>query len=226
MTARMGVIFDVDGVLVDSYDAHYQSWILLGREQGFGMSEEQFVATFGRTSREVIRECWPHLATSDEQVKQLDDRKEELYREILRQDVPAMDGVHELIDALSAANFALAVGSSGPPPNVDLTLEKLDRRDSFQAVVTGMDVQFGKPDPQVFLLGAQRLGLLPQQCLVIEDAPAGVQAAHAGGMVCIGLASRGRNPHDLLEADYQVASLRDIDPDLVARLISAGRADG
>ncbi len=218
----LGVIFDVDGVLVDSYDAHYESWLLLGRERGFTMSPEQFVTTFGRTSREVIRDCWPQLATSDEAVRELDERKEALYRDILRQNFPAMDGARELIDALAAAGFALAVGSSGPPPNVTLTLEQLGRQDKFQAVVTGQDVKFGKPNPQVFEIGAERLGLQPSHCLVIEDAPAGVEAAHAGGFVCLGLMSKGRNEDQLREADHVVSSLREVTPDLIARMIESG----
>ena len=218
----LGVIFDVDGVLVDSYDAHYESWLLLGRERGFTMSPEQFVTTFGRTSREVIRDCWPQLATSDEAVREMDERKEALYRDILRQNFPAMDGARELIDALAAAGFTLAVGSSGPPPNVTLTLEQLGRLDKFQAVVTGQDVKFGKPNPQVFEIGAERLGLPPSHCLVIEDAPAGVEAAHAGGFVCLGLMSKGRNEDQLREADHVVSSLREVTPDLIARMIESG----
>ena len=218
----LGVIFDVDGVLVDSYDAHYESWLLLGRERGFTMSPEQFVTTFGRTSREVIRDCWPQLATSDEAVREMDERKEALYRDILRQNFPAMDGARELIDALAAAGFTLAVGSSGPPPNVTLTLEQLGRLDKFQAVVTGQDVKFGKPNPQVFEIGAERLGLPPSHCLVIEDAPAGVEAAHAGGFVCLGLMSKGRNEDQLREADHVVSSLREVTPDLIARMFESG----
>jgi beta-phosphoglucomutase len=222
MSRTLGVIFDVDGVLVDSYDAHYESWKMLGRERGFEMTEEQFVRTFGRTSREVIRDCWPHLATSDEAVKELDDRKEALYRDILRDNFPAMDGARELIDALAAAGFRLGVGSSGPPPNVELTLEQLGRKEAFAAVVTGQDVKFGKPNPQVFLIGAERLGLPPSQCLVVEDAPAGVQAAHAGGFVCLGLISKGRNEGQLAEAERTVRSLREASPGLIRELIERG----
>jgi beta-phosphoglucomutase len=222
MPDQLGVIFDVDGVLVDSYDAHYKSWQMLARERGFEMTEEQFVRTFGRTSREVIRKCWPPLATSDEAVKELDERKEALYRELLRQNFSAMDGARELIDALSATGFALAVGSSGPPSNVELTLEQLGRRDSFRAVVTGQDVKFGKPNPQVFQIGAERLGLPPSQCLVVEDAPAGVAAAHAGGFVCLGLLSKGGRGDQLNQAERVVHTLRDVTPDLVAELIQQG----
>src|SRR5687768_3770009 len=100
MAAQFGVIFDMDGVLVDSYEAHFESWRRLGAEAGFEISERQFIASFGRTSREVIAEFWPHLATSPERIAALDQRKEELFREILAADFPAMDGAAELIDAL------------------------------------------------------------------------------------------------------------------------------
>jgi beta-phosphoglucomutase len=216
-----GVIFDVDGVLVDSSRAHFESWRRLGRELGFAMSEDQFVATFGRTSREIIREFWPGLATSDEKVRQLDDRKEALFREIIDADFPAMDGAVGLIDALSAAGFRLAVGSSGPPENVSLVLEKLGRREKFVSVVTGRDVTRGKPDPQVFQLAAERLGLAPARCVVVEDAPAGVAAAKAAGARCLGLASAGRDSAALSAADRVVQCLREVSADEVRRLLEA-----
>ena len=87
-----GVIYDMDGVLIDSYAAHYESWQRLGAEAGFSMSEEQFVRTFGRTSREIIADFWPERATSAAAVAALDDRKEALFREILTARFPAMDG--------------------------------------------------------------------------------------------------------------------------------------
>jgi beta-phosphoglucomutase len=219
MAERFGVIFDMDGVLVDSYAAHFESWRRLGAEVGFEMSEPQFVASFGRTSREAIAEFWPHLATTPERTAALDRRKEELFREILAADFPAMDGARELIDELHAAGFALALGSSGPPANVALVMEKLGRQEKFAAVVTGMDVTRGKPDPQVFLLAAERIGLAPPRCLVIEDAAAGVAAAKAAGMKCVGLASPGRDPAAVARADRVVASLRDIAVSEVLRLL-------
>jgi beta-phosphoglucomutase len=218
--ADSGVIFDMDGVLVDSYAAHWESWRQLGQTAGFDMTEAQFVATFGRTSREIIAEFWPHLATTRAQVAALDQQKEELFRAILAADFPAMDGAVELVDALHAAGFALAVGSSGPPENVALVLDKLKRQKKFAAVVTGMDVTRGKPNPQVFQLAVQQIGLAASRCLVIEDAPSGVAAAKAAGMKCIGLASTGRDPRSLRQADRVVSSLREVSADGIARIIA------
>jgi beta-phosphoglucomutase len=230
MTVELGVIFDMDGVLVDSSQAHFDSWQALGhetgghetggQETGIALTREQFVATFGRTSREILRQFWPHVATSDAAVAELDSRKEAIFRELLARDFPAMDGAVELIDALAAERFALAIGSSGPPENVALVLDKLGRREAFRGIVTGMDVSRGKPDPQVFLLAAERIGLPPDRCVVIEDAPAGVAAAKAAGAKCIGLASLGRDPQTLAQADWVVRSLREISPAHISRLIA------
>jgi beta-phosphoglucomutase len=216
--ADLGVIFDIDGVLVASYQPHFESWRAITRELGSEMTEAQFVETFGWTSREIIRHFWPQLASSPAEVARIDQRKEALYRELIRAHFPPMDGAVELIDALAADGFRLAVGSSGPRENVELTVEKLGRRGKFQAAISGSDVTRGKPDPQIFQLAAQRLNLPPEHCLVIEDAPAGVAAAKAAGAKCLGLA--GGPPRDLSAADLVVHSLREVDSGLVKRLLS------
>jgi beta-phosphoglucomutase len=214
----LGVIFDIDGVLVASYQPHFDSWRAVTRELGAEMTEEQFVETFGWTSREIIAHFWPHLARSPEEIARIDRRKEALYRELISAKFPPMDGAIELIDALAAAGFRLAVGSSGPRENVELTLEKLGRRSMFQAAISGSDVTRGKPDPQIFQLAAEKLGLSPARCLVIEDATAGVAAAKAAGCRCLGLASGP--PRDLSAADLVVHSLREVDVELVRQLLT------
>lgn len=211
------VIFDVDGVLVDSYQPHYESWRILGEEQGLKITEAMFRETFGRTSRDIIRHWWGQ-AISDAQAREMDERKEALYREVVEQDFPAMDGAAALIDALRSAGFLLAVGSSGPKVNVDLVLRKLGKAESFGAKITGQDVTRGKPDPQVFQLAAQRLGVSPACCVVVEDAPAGVQAAKRAGMTAIALL--GTAPAEQLSAaDRIVASLRELSPASIKSMI-------
>lgn len=214
-----GAIFDVDGVLVDSYQAHFEGWVRAGHKWGFTITEETFARTFGRTSREVIVDTFQMTWFNDEQIKQLDAEKEALYREIIAETFPAMDGAIDLLDALAGAGFRLAVGSSGPPPNVDVVVDHLNRRSLFGKIVTGVDVQRGKPDPQVFLLGAQGIGLPPHRCVVIEDAAAGVAAAHNAGMKAIGFVSTGRTRDELHEADLIIHSLRELSPRRLQDLI-------
>ncbi len=129
---KLGVIFDMDGVLVDSYQAHFVSWSRLYDELGVPYSETDFAADFGRTSRDILRRRFGEDFPLEE-IRKLDERKEALFREVLQDSFPTMDGAVELIDSLAADGFLMAVGSSGPPENIALCLEKLGRRDAFAA---------------------------------------------------------------------------------------------
>jgi beta-phosphoglucomutase len=219
MNDKLAVIFDMDGVLVDSYRAHLKSWQRVGAEEGRHVTEEEFAAQFGRTSREIIAGTWGDGRYSDDDIARIDDRKEAAFREILAADFPPMPGVQELLDSLHSAGFALGVGSSGPPENVDLVLDCLGNRTRWGAVVTATDVTRGKPDPQVFLIAAQRMGVSPSRCAVVEDAPAGIQAAKAAGMASIGMASTGRSREILSEADLVVDSLGQLSPAAIRDLV-------
>lgn len=214
-----GVIFDMDGVLVDSYRAHYDSWRMMCGERDLVMDEHDFARTFGRTSREVIRQLWGDRITDDRAIAELDARKEALFRDLLRRDFPAMSGAVALIDRLHQAGFRLALGSSAPRENVQVVLDQLDRHEVFPVAITGDDVTRGKPDPQVFLLAAQRLGLSADRCVVIEDAPLGITAAHAAGMRCVGFVSSGRTADALCEADLVIDRLETLDVAAVQRLL-------
>ena len=219
------VIFDMDGVLVDSYHAHFESWQRVAVEQGVPYTEKDFAWSFGRTSREIIRGTWGRPDYTDEEIRAIDVRKEALFREIVGRDFPAMDGARELVDAVRAAGFRVAVGSSAPPENVALVLERLGGRQLFDAVVNGMDVQRGKPDPQVFLLAAERAGATPPDCVVVEDARPGIEAARRAGMASVALVSTGRREDDFRDAhpDLVVRSLRELTPATLADLMARHR---
>ena len=212
------VIFDMDGVLVDSYQAHFESWRQTARKHGANMTQQQFAETFGRTTREIISALWSDSVAED-QIPQWDDEKELAYRAILDADFPEMNGAHQLLTALDASGFKLAVGSSGPPENVQLVLDHLGG-DLFSAIVTGRDVTRGKPDPEVFLNAAAKLQIAPERCVVVEDAPAGIQAARNAGMTAIALT--GTAPKDQLaaQAHMVVDSLTELTPEIIATLIN------
>jgi beta-phosphoglucomutase len=215
------VIFDVDGVLVDSYRAHFESWRRLAQEmeETVDFTEEHFAATFGRRSAEIIRETLlGGRAASDEELKRLDDRKEALYREIISENFPAMDGAKELVERLREAAVRVAVGSSGPPENVRLVLERVGIAQKVDAMITGHDVAKGKPHPEVFLKAATALGEPAECCVVVEDAPAGIEAAHRAGMACVGLASTGRTRADLQAAELVADRLDEIEVAAVQEL--------
>jgi len=214
------VIFDVDGVLVDSYRAHFEAWRAMGRELGQDLTQERFAASFGRRNAELMHELWGG-AVPEDRFDWWGDWKEAAYREILMRDFPAMDGALDLIAALKAAGFRLAVGSSGPPENVAAALEGLDREGTFDVKVDGSEVTRGKPHPEVFLKAAEKLGLEPARCAVVEDAPAGVEAAERAGMAPIGLTGTAPRERLTRHAVLVVDSLRELSPARIAELIDA-----
>lgn len=214
------VIFDMDGVLIDSYQPHFLSWRRMAAEHGIDMTEREFATTFGRTSRDIISHFWADAARlSDERIAAMDRRKEELYRQIIRAAFPAMDGARELVAALREAGFRLAIGSSGPPENVRVALDGLGQAALFDATVNGMDVSRGKPDPQVFLIAAKKLGVPPTRCAVVEDAPAGLKAAQAAGMTAIALTGTASRAVLTPLANRVFDSLRELSPTVMAELI-------
>lgn len=214
-----GVIFDMDGVLVDSYAAHLKSWQLLAQEIGVAVTKDQFAETFGRTSRDIIEALFD--VSESKTIRRYDARKEALYRDLIRGQVPAMPGAKDLVRELYTAGFRLAVGSSGPPENIALVSTEMGLDRYITVQVTGADVERGKPDPQVFLLASERMGILSQQCIVIEDAPSGIEAAHRAGMHCIALAS-SHEAKALSQADEVVQRLDEINVDLIDALLSHG----
>jgi beta-phosphoglucomutase len=215
-------IFDMDGVLVDSYHAHFESWQRVAAEQGVTYTEKQFAWSFGRTSREIIRGTWERGELDEATIAAIDARKEALFREIIGRSFPVMDGARELLDALRTAGFRIAVGSSAPPENVALVLDRFGGPVRFDGVVNGMDVHRGKPDPEVFLLAAERAGASPGNCVVIEDARPGIEAARRAGMASVALVSTGRSEDDFrpVHPDLVVHSLRELDPAMLGHLIS------
>lgn len=216
---QLAVIFDMDGVLVDSYHAHFESWKRFYGELGIEYSEEQFASDFGRTSRDILRRTMGD-DLREEQVVAWDGHKEALYRELISENFPAMDGAGELIEGLAEEGFRLAVGSSGPPENVALVIEKLAGGRRFDVAVTGADVTRGKPDPQVFLIAAQRLGVPTASCAVVEDAVHGITAARRAGMTAIALTGTLERA-ELAAADAVVDSLRQLSAERIRALITS-----
>jgi len=205
--AEYGIIWDMDGVLVDTAEQHFQAWRRLWNEVGVPFSYESFQKTFGWCNEEIIPYILGHPVSLDE-LAYLSARKESYYRDCVRNLKPA-PGALSLLADLAAAGCRQAIGSSAPRANVELILELLRLAPYFSAVVTNNDVQRGKPDPQVFQVAAERLGLPPERCLVLEDAPAGVAAAKAIGMRAIGVTTT-HPAISLSQADKVVGSLTEL----------------
>lgn len=218
-TTGPGVLFDMDGVLVASGPAHAASWRALARRHGLEITDEQFRRTFGRPSDDILRTLW-NRALSDEEIRRLDEEKEAIYRELIRGIVPVTIGARECLQTLRKAGLRLAVATSGPPENVELVLRETGLGRWLSAIVTRADVTRGKPAPDCFLIAARRLELPAEHCVVVEDAPVGIQAALGAGMPAIGLV--GTHPADALRAagaSVTVERLAEITPDLIRGLV-------
>jgi beta-phosphoglucomutase len=221
MENGIGLIFDMDGVLVNSYQAHLKSWRKLAAMHGLQISDADFARTFGRTTRDIIAVLWPNRFSPSE-VAQFDLEKEAAYRENLLEHFPEMDGAGDLIESLHQAGFKLGIGSSGPAENVAVVCKCVPHGELITATVNGSQVKHGKPDPEVFLLAAKKLGLDPKNCAVIEDAVAGVDAAKRAGMISIGLLGTAARAALEVHAHLVVDSLRQLSPALIAGLIHRG----
>ncbi|MCX6971947.1 MAG: HAD family phosphatase [Verrucomicrobia bacterium] len=212
-----GVIFDWDGVVIDSSAQHERSWELLAEEIQKPLPPGHFKAGFGKKNQEIIPGL---LRWSDDpgEIRRLGERKEELYRELVReQGVAVLPGARELLVGLQKASIPRSVGSSTPRSNLDAIFAATGLGELFSAVVCGDDVTNGKPAPDVFLLAARRLGLDPADCLVIEDAHVGIEAARHAGMKVLAVATT--NPLGELQlATAAVPTLAGVTPEFLQHI--------
>jgi len=205
----LAVIFDWDGVVIDSSEKHEKSWELLAAETGRELPRDHFRRGFGRKNQIIIPEIlnWSH---DPDEIQRLADRKEELYRDLVRESgVTILPGAREILSTLREQNIPAAIGSSTPRANLEAIFASTGLDAYFRAVVSAEDVVHGKPAPDVFLKAAVRLDQPPSACVVFEDALFGIEAAQRAGMKVVAVATT--NPLDLLQhADRAVASLEEV----------------
>lgn len=172
----------MDGTIVDNMSFHTRSWITFFQRRGKDIDADEFFrATAGRQGKEVIRTyLGEHLL--DDEVMVLNLEKESVYRELYKPHRKAIAGFDGLIAQAKLRQVALAVATAAPDANIEFTLDGLDLRRHFDTVVGAADVARGKPHPDVFLLAAERCGVAPENCIVFEDAPLGVEGARRAGM--------------------------------------------
>lgn len=185
------VLWDMDGTLVDSEEYHWLSWRDTMTAHGLAITHAQFLETFGQRN-DAILPRWLGAEATPERIQEIGDAKEALYRQLVRE-----RGLQPLPGAMQA------IASSAPRANVETVLEVTSLFRDFEAIVSAEDVTAGKPDPQVFLKAAEKLGVPPPRCIVVEDAAAGVEAARRAGMRSIGVGRNGTR----LAADVTVTSL-------------------
>ena len=204
------VLWDMDGTLVDTAEHHHVAWRNAALSAGREFFPEDFARTFGHRNPEIITYLFGTRIVGAA-AEQLADRKEEEYRDAIRKHgVELLPGARVFIEALFAAGFKQAIGTSAPRANLEQILLQTRTATFFQATVTGQDTAKGKPDPEVFLSGAKLLGVIPSNCVVFEDAEAGVMAAKAAGMKCVAVCTGGHSSSDQLRASGADLVIKDL----------------
>jgi beta-phosphoglucomutase family hydrolase len=194
---NLALIWDMDGVIVDTAYYHFKSWQFAFKQRGVDFSESDFVSKFGQRNDAIIRSIMQREVPIEE-IEKIAGIKEEFFQKTIRGNVKPLPGSVELIRELNGHNYKMAVASSAPIENIKLLLEELGIIQCFQQLVSGNEVSVSKPSPQIFLLAAQKLGIPPEKCIVFEDAIAGIEAAIKAGMHCIAVTST--NSRDKLKS--------------------------
>ena len=211
------VLWDLDGTLVDSGDYHWRAWLETMRAEGHDLTYQQFLGSFGQRNDRILS-TWLGPDTPAAVVQRIGDAKEALYRRLAREEgLEPLPGAAEWARRLHADGWRQAIASSAPRENVRVMLDVLGLAQDFDVTVAAEDVTRGKPDPQVFLAAAARLGVPPSSCIVVEDAAAGIEAARRAGMACIGVSRTADLP-----ADVFTRSLADLPADTFEALVGQG----
>jgi len=213
-----GVLWDLDGTLIDSAGHHWVAWHDTLAAFGRTVTAGDFANSFGKRNDEILHELFGQELEA-EWIERVSEAKEQAYRRRLReQGLGLLPGALSWFERLRGAGWRQALASSAPRPNIDAVFESLAPLGQYLGVVVSADeVGCGKPDPAVFLEAARRLGLPPGRCIVVEDAPAGLEGARRAGMRSIGVLSLH---HSRLEADLVVPSLEALDADAFEVLLA------
>ena len=197
MSELQAVLWDLDGTLVDSAEYHWRAWLETMSLEGVALARADFEASFGQRN-DAILSRWLGPDATPERIARVGAEKEEVYRRLMHEGgLDPLPGADAWVERLRRGGWAQAIASSAPRANVVAIVGVLGWQGRFGALVAAEDVSAGKPDPEVFLVAADRLGAPPTRCIVVEDACAGIEAARRAGMRCIGVGPAQRCAPDV-----------------------------
>jgi HAD superfamily hydrolase (TIGR01509 family) len=206
----------MDGTLIDSEEFHWIAWRDTLANEGITITRQQFLSSFGQRNDSILPR-WLGTAAKPECIDKIANAKEELYRQLIRKHgISPLPGVERWVHRLHNQGWLQAIASAAPRANVEAILEALSATRVFQGIVSAEDVERGKPDPEVYLLAASRVGVTPNRSIVVEDAAAGIEGARRAGMKSIGVTRNGVH----LPADLAVESLELLDPNAFETLLA------
>ena len=211
----------MDGTIVNSLPCHKRAWIETFGKRGRDFTDDDFKWANGRKNEEIIPRILD-LKMSLEEVNLIANEKEATFRRLVKDNIKALPGAVELIRSLAEVKMQLALVSSTPKENIELITKTMGIKKYFNLFINGGDVKEGKPNPQAFLLAAKKLGVEPKNCVVMEDAVVGVQAAKRAGMYCVAVTNAYRR-EDISEADIVVNSLEEITVKTIEELLASSK---
>jgi len=198
---KVGLIFDMDGVIVDNNTYHFLAWQKLGEKYGIEITADYYKDKMnGRTIRELIRTVFKDVPA--DQVDHLGEEKESTYRDLYKDLITPNTGLIELLEMARSEGVPMVVGTSAPLANVEFTIDRLNLRDYFVDILDERAVTLGKPNPEIYLKCAKAIGLPPEDCIVFEDAVSGIIAGKSAGAKVVGLATS--HSRDELDADLVI----------------------
>lgn len=215
-----GLLFDMDGVLVNNLEVHRAAFAEFFRRYGVERSFDELSRVFGKGNDDIMGELMPKEVVERVGIRELGYEKEAIYREIYAPIIEPQPGLLAFLAEAEEAGLRSAVGSSGYRVNVDFVLDKCRIRSYFEAIVAGDEVTRCKPDPEIYLTAAAKLGLRPEECVVFEDAEAGIEAAKRAGIKVVALATTfSREFLEGTEADAIVDDFREVSVKMLQQLL-------
>ncbi|HUS02147.1 MAG TPA: HAD family phosphatase [Chitinophagaceae bacterium] len=211
----IAVIFDLDGTLIDNNSFHIKAWQEFYKKRNRTLTEGEYKEHFnGKTNTDVLAYVFEQPLSPQEN-EAYTNEKEDLYRVIYEPHIQPVKGLFKLLQQLQNAKISMAIATSGIKVNIDYMFNHLDIKHFFKEVIYSKDIKKGKPDPEIYFITAQKLRVLPENCIVFEDSVAGIQSAKAAGMKVVAIATT-HTPAELTLADkliydYDEISITDID---------------
>ncbi|NHJ86492.1 MAG: HAD family phosphatase [Asgard group archaeon] len=203
-----GIVFDLDGTLVNTLDCHIEAFLELFKELGIAIPYIEIVQNMGRTPKDILLTLIPEIVSQNNKLEIYADRKEELLTKLL-ENVPVINGAIEILSYLKEINVKMCLASSTPMYNVSKMLEKAKIKEYFEAVVTGEDITIGKPNPEVFLIAAKKINAKPESCIIIGDSPHDIEAGKNARMKAIAVAT----------GKHKIETLRECKPDYLIKTL-------
>lgn len=214
---KVGLIFDMDGVVVNNHYYHCLSWIEFSKRYGYTVTEEDVISWFGSKNDEILTSLFGRKLKSIE-ILQLGNEKELIYRELYSDHVEEVPGLTSFLDDIPGNQAITGLATSAPSQNVEFILQLTGLQGRFQVITDAEKVRNGKPDPEIFLVTAGKMGLKPENCIVFEDSFLGIRAARSAGMSVVGIATT-HSIDKLKDTDLALEDFRSVNFDHIKQIL-------